>query len=236
MTHLDNLVADSLAQSPDTVVHQLASEIERLRSAIADALRPLYEGGHIWVKPLEDAIRKPPENLFHKNCRSCICWNGDMCELISHVCENGEHWRPSTKFVMVHPEVAALADFAEEMRASASRFSVALDAVRGELEAMRSELESTRKGWKELAEAPHKHQGMMVSLRGFVLRVSEYLDRKDQGGDAFVLREIQRNLCEVWNRRGDPRIVAEFGALYCLDKDGPIEETDDDDDEEGGEV
>lgn len=77
MTHLDNLVADSLAQSPDTVVHQLASEIERLRSAIADALRPLYEGGHIWVKPLEDAIRKPPENLFHKNCRTCICWNGE---------------------------------------------------------------------------------------------------------------------------------------------------------------
>lgn len=137
MTHLDNLVADSLAQSPDTVVHQLATDRERLR---------------------------------------------------------------------------------------------------GELEAMRSELESTRKGWKELAEAPHKHQGMMVSLRGFVLRVSEYLDRKDQGGDAFVLREIQRNLCEVWNRRGDPRIVAEFGALYCLDKDGPIEETDDDDDEEGGET
>lgn len=104
-----------------------------------------------------------------------------------------------------------------------------------EAKAMRDELESTRKGWKELAEAPHKHQGMMVSLRGFVLRVSEYLDRKDQGGDAFVLREIQRNLCEVWNRRVDPRIVAEFGALYCLDKDGPIEETDDDD-EEGSET
>ena len=107
-----------------------------------------------------------------------------------------------------------------------------------EAKAMRDELESTRKGWKELAEAPHKHQGMMVSLRGFIMRVSEYLDRKDQGGDAFVLREIQRNLCEVWNRRGDPRIVAEFGALYCLDKDGPIEETpdDDDDEEEGSET
>ena len=101
-----------------------------------------------------------------------------------------------------------------------------------EAKAMRDELESARKGWKELAEAPHKHQGMMVSLRGFIMRVSKYLDRKDQGGDAFVLREIQRNLCEVWNRRGDPRIVAEFGALYCLDKDGPIEDADDDDDEE----
>lgn len=99
-----------------------------------------------------------------------------------------------------------------------------------EAKAMRDELESTRKGWKELAEAPHKCQGMMVSLRGFIQRVSEYLDRKDQGGDAFVLREIQRNLCEVWSRRGDPRIVAEFGALYCLDKDGPIEEVEDDDD------
>lgn len=146
MTHLDNLVADSLAQSPDTVVHQLASEIERLRSAIADALRPLYEGGHIWVKPLEDAIRKPPENLFHKNCRTCICWNGDMCKLISHVCENGEHWRPSTKFVMVHPEVAALADFAEEMRASASRFSDALVAVRADLAARDAEIADLKRG------------------------------------------------------------------------------------------
>lgn len=99
-----------------------------------------------------------------------------------------------------------------------------------EAKAMRDELESTRKGWKELAESPHKHQGMMVSLRGFIMRVSDYLDRRDQGGDAFVLREIQRNLCEVWDRRGDPRIVAEFGALYCLDKDGPIEEVEGDDD------
>lgn len=143
---IDDLVTASLAQSPDTVVHQLASEIERLRSAIADALRPLYEGGHIWVKPLEDAIRKPPENLFHKNCRTCICWNGDMCELISHVCENGEHWRPSTKFVMVHPEVAALADFAEEMRASASRFSDALDAVRADLAARDAEIADLKRG------------------------------------------------------------------------------------------
>lgn len=59
MTHLDDLVTASLAQSPDTVVHQLASEVVRLRGAITDALRPLYEGGHIYAKPLEDAIRKP---------------------------------------------------------------------------------------------------------------------------------------------------------------------------------
>ena len=77
MTHLDQRIADSLAQSSDTVVHQLASEVVRLRGAITDALRTLYEGGHIYAKPLEDAIRKPAENLFHKNCRSCICWNGE---------------------------------------------------------------------------------------------------------------------------------------------------------------
>lgn len=123
MTHLDQMITDALAQSPDTVVHQLASEVVRLRGWSA-------EGGR----------------LFHKNCRSCICWNGDMCELISHVCENGEHWRPSTKFVMVHPEVAALADFAEEMRASASRFSVALDAVRADLAARDAEIADLKRG------------------------------------------------------------------------------------------
>lgn len=74
MTHLDNLVADSLAQSSDTVVHQLASEVVRLRGAITDALRTLYEGGHIYAKPLEDAIRKPAENLFHKSERAAKAW------------------------------------------------------------------------------------------------------------------------------------------------------------------
>lgn len=57
MTHLDQMIADALAQSRDTVVHQLASEVVRLRGAITDALRPLYEGGHIYAKPLEEAIR-----------------------------------------------------------------------------------------------------------------------------------------------------------------------------------
>jgi hypothetical protein len=93
----------------------------------------------------------------------------------------------------------------------------------------RSEAELTRNGWKDMAEAPHAHRGMRVSLRGFIGRVSKYLDRKDQGGDGYQLREIQRHLCEVWKHRGEPGIVAEFGALYCLDKDGPIEEPEDDD-------
>jgi len=110
MTHLDQMVADALAQSPDAVVHQLAAEVVRLRGYGVASGR-----------------------LFHRNCRSCVCWNGDMCKLISHVCENGEQWRPSAEFVTAYPEVKALADFAEEMRASASRFSAALDAVRADL-------------------------------------------------------------------------------------------------------
>lgn len=32
MTHLDQMIADSLAQSSDTVVHQLASEVTKLRA------------------------------------------------------------------------------------------------------------------------------------------------------------------------------------------------------------
>jgi hypothetical protein len=105
-------------------------------------------------------------------------------------------------------------------------------ALRAELSKTRSELEGVKEGWKAAAEAPHVHRGMKVSLRGFIGRVSEYLARKDQGGDAFQLREIQRHLCEVWRRRGEPGIVAEFGALYCLDQDGPIEEPEEDDEDE----
>lgn len=37
MSHLDNLVADALAQSPDTVVHQLATDRERLRGELSQA-------------------------------------------------------------------------------------------------------------------------------------------------------------------------------------------------------
>ena len=113
----------------------------------------------------------------------------------------------------------------------AKRFRDEAEGLREELAVSRTELEKAKAGWKALAEAPHTHRGMKVSLRGFIGRVSEYLDRKDQGGDAFQLREIQRHLCEVWRRRGEPGIVAEFGALYCLDKDGPIEEPEDDDED-----
>ena len=39
MTQIDQMIADALAQSPDTVIHQLASEVVRLRSEIADLKR-----------------------------------------------------------------------------------------------------------------------------------------------------------------------------------------------------
>lgn len=89
-----------------------------------------------------------------------------------------------------------------------------------------------REDWKALAEAPYPRKGMKVSLYGFISRVSEYLERRGQGGDAFQLREIQRHLCEVWDRRGEPAMVSEFGTLYCLDKEGPILEREDPDEEE----
>ena len=172
MTHLDNLVADSLAQSPDTVVHQLASEVVRLRGWST-------EGGR----------------LFHKNCRSCICWNGDMCELISHICENGEQWRPSAEFVAAHPEVAVLADFAEEMRASASRFSVALDAVRADLAARDAEIavdagrlrDAAMRVWGEDAhgcDTPDRLADAILGLR------AQIADLKRGGVDAAELDAI----------------------------------------------
>ena len=39
MTRIDQIIADALAQSPDTVIHQLAPEVVRLRSEIADLKR-----------------------------------------------------------------------------------------------------------------------------------------------------------------------------------------------------
>lgn len=94
---------------------------------------------------------------------------------------------------------------------------------------------SLRRGWKELAEAPHPRKGMCQSLGGLIARVSEILEGKadtrdelDYGsGYAFTLRELHRNLKEVWIRRGEPGIVAEFGALYCLDTEDPAQEVED---------
>lgn len=57
MTHLDNLVADSLAQSPDTVVHQLASEVVRLRGELEAAraeIADLKRGGVVVPEPSID--------------------------------------------------------------------------------------------------------------------------------------------------------------------------------------
>lgn len=100
------------------------------------------------------------------------------------------------------------------------------------IEELLAEVEHLKQGWKALAEAPYPRKGMKVSLRGFIGRVSEYLERKGQGGDAFQLREIQRHLCEVWDRRGEPAMVSEFGTLYCLDMEGPIMEREDPDEED----
>lgn len=128
----------------------------------------------------------------------------------------------------------ALEQERNQLVAQVARLKQERDAATGRAVLAEREAAELRNGWKDLAEAPRAHNGMKVSIRGFIGRVSEYLDRKGCGGDAFQLREIQRHLCEVWRRRGEPGIVAEFGALYCLDKDGPIEEPEDDE-EEGGE-
>lgn len=54
MTHLDQMIADALAQSPDTVVHQLASEVVRLRAEIADLKR-----GGVVVPELTELSEEP---------------------------------------------------------------------------------------------------------------------------------------------------------------------------------
>lgn len=102
-------------------------------------------------------------------------------------------------------------------------------------------LEHLRSSWKEQAEAPCQCVGMKQSLAGLVRGVSEMLERADGRNSssgqghyyAFVLRELHRNLHEVWERRGEPGIVAEFGSLYYLDCEQPTQEPEDDD-EEGG--
>ena len=45
---------------------------------------------------------------FFPACSTCQCWNGDMCELISDVCDRGEMWEPSEDFIAKHPEVVYL--------------------------------------------------------------------------------------------------------------------------------
>ena len=105
---------------------------------------------------------------------------------------------------------------------------------------LEDEVATLRRGWKELAEAPHPRRGMRQSLGGLIARVSEILEGKadartelDYGsGYAFTLREMHRNLKEVWNRRGEPGIVSEFGTLYCLDTEEPAQEVEDPDDED----
>ena len=62
MTHLDQMIADALAQSPDTVVHQLATDRERLRGELEAAraeIADLKRGGvdAAELDAISDAIR-----------------------------------------------------------------------------------------------------------------------------------------------------------------------------------
>ena len=69
MTHIDNLIANALAQSPDTVVYQLAAEVTKLRAELAD--RVLGEGDRavgreewMYLSSLERYARKHgPESI-----------------------------------------------------------------------------------------------------------------------------------------------------------------------------
>ena len=75
MTHLDNLVADSLAQSPDTVVHQLATDRERLRGELEAARAEIADLKRCGVVEIElsedDWIEASDEMLDPLSDRRC---------------------------------------------------------------------------------------------------------------------------------------------------------------------
>jgi hypothetical protein len=116
----------------------------------------------------------------------------------------------------------------------------ALAASQEECNALRDQLAKLRDvGWKGIAEAPYPHRGMKQSLTGLIARISEILegraDARDEvdyaAGYAYALRTLHRHMHEMWEHRGEPTIVAEFGALYCLDSELPAQEPDDEDEE-----
>lgn len=127
-----------------------------------------------------------------------------------------------------------------QTRQEVAEFLASAPALQARVAELEEEVAMLRRGWKELAEAPHPRKGMRQSLGGLIARVSEILEGKtdartelDYGsGYAFTLREMHRNLKEVWNRRGEPGIVTEFGTLYCLDTEEPAQEVEDPDDED----
>lgn len=116
----------------------------------------------------------------------------------------------------------------------------ALAASQEECNALRDQLAKLRDvGWKGIAEAPYPHRGMKQSLASLIDRISKILegraDARDEvdyaAGYAYALRTLHRHMHEMWERRGEPTIVAEFGALYCLDSELPAQEPDDEGEE-----
>ena len=74
MTHLDNLVADALAQSPDTVVHQLATDRDRLRSELDAARAELARARLAYIIQIERRAAKHCDE-WAKVIRSMGCWD-----------------------------------------------------------------------------------------------------------------------------------------------------------------
>lgn len=64
MTHLDQMIADALAQSPDTVVHQLASEVVRLRRGQIDRVPACVKLDRITSERSVQAWRKARETYL----------------------------------------------------------------------------------------------------------------------------------------------------------------------------
>ena len=74
MSHLDNLVADALAQSPDTVVHQLATDRERLRGELDAARAELARARLAYIIQIERRAAKHCDE-WAKVIRSMGCWD-----------------------------------------------------------------------------------------------------------------------------------------------------------------
>ena len=72
---------------------------------------------------------------------------------------------------------------------------------------------------------------MKQSLTGLISNISVILERHGCPGYAYTLRALHRHMHEMWERRGEPTIVAEFGALYCLDSELPSQEPDEEGEE-----
>ena len=108
---------------------------------------------------------------FFPACSTCQCWNGDMCELISDICDRGEIWGPSEDFIAEHPEVFYLVAHRDSLSELTRRRRIELRRLRISQLRRMAEVAEARADWRPSERKTSQYLQFAYSCRREIERL-----------------------------------------------------------------